>query len=64
MLIRGCVFIMLNMVHLNLPSYKHHILCLLVHQNLGEFLEDLELDFKLFFFADSGSAYIVLGKSK
>ena len=35
-----------------------------VRQNLGEFLEDLELDFKLFFFVDSGSAYIVLEKSE
>ena len=31
---------------------------------LGEFWEDLELDFKLFFFADSGSAYIVLKESE
>ena len=36
----------------------------LVQQNLGEFQEDLELDFKLFFFVDSGSTYIVLEKSE
>ena len=36
----------------------------IVQQNLGEFKEDLELDFKLFFFVDSGSAYIVLEKSE
>ena len=34
----------------------------LVRQNLGKFLADLELDFKRFFFVDSSSAYIVLGK--
>ena len=37
---------------------------IIVWQNLGKFQEDLELDFKLFFFVDSGSAYIVLEKSK
>ena len=37
---------------------------ILVRQYLGEFKEDLELDFKLFFFMDSGSAYIVLEKSE
>ena len=37
---------------------------LLVWQYLGKFQEDLELDFKVFFFVDSGSAYIVLEKSE
>ena len=37
---------------------------LLVRQYSGEFYEDLELDFKLFFFVGSGSAYIVLEKSE
>ena len=36
----------------------------IVWQNLSEFWEDLELDFKLFFIVDSGSAYIVLQKSE
>ena len=36
----------------------------LVRQNLGKFEEDLELDFKLFFFVDSGTVYIVLEKSE
>ena len=36
----------------------------IVRQNLGEFWEDLELDFKIFFFVDSGSTYIVLEKSE
>ena len=36
----------------------------IVRQNLGEIYEDLELDFKLFFFMDSGSAYIVLERSE
>ena len=36
----------------------------IVQQNLDEFWEDLELDFKVFFFVDSGSAYIVLVKSE
>ena len=35
-----------------------------VQQNLGEFYEDLKLDFKLFFFVDSGSSYLVLEKSQ
>ena len=37
---------------------------IIVRQNLGEFWEDLELDFKLFLFVDSCSAYIVLQKSE
>ena len=37
---------------------------LTAQQNLGKFLEDLELDFKLFFCVDSGSAYIVLESSQ
>jgi len=37
---------------------------LIVRQNLGEFWEDLELNFKLFFFVDSCSAYIALEKSE
>ena len=32
----------------------------IVRQILDEFLEDLQLDFKLFFFVDSGSAYSLL----
>ena len=36
----------------------------LVQQNFGEFQEDLELDFKLFFFVDSGRAYIVFEEPK
>ena len=43
-----------------LNSAKHG---LIVRQYPGEFKGDLELDFKLFFFIDSGSAYIVLEKS-
>ena len=30
----------------------------------GEFKEDMELDFKLFIFVDSGSAYIVFEQSE
>jgi len=36
----------------------------IVRQNSGEFWANLELDFKLFFFVDSCSAYIVLEKSE
>ena len=42
----------------------HECCALEVQQILGEFSEDLELDFKLFFLMDSGSAYIVLEKSE
>ena len=36
----------------------------IVRQNLGEFKEELELDFKVFFFVDSGSTYLVLENSE
>ena len=42
----------------------HECCALEVQQILGEFSEHLELDFKLFFLMDSGSAYIVLEKSE
>ena len=45
-----------------LEKEKKTIFFDIVRQNSGKFLEDLELDFKLFFFVDSGSVYIVLEK--
>ena len=37
---------------------------MIVRQNSGEIKEDLELDFKLLYFVDSGSAYNVLNISE